>query len=702
MAWVKTAGTPGTPGYKRSVSGEAAMSPSQAESRGYHWEPQKKSLGRRSGEEAPTKKQYEEMISIKKKRGDYPQLSRVGVRGPLKPEELSFFSKLEQFGLKYPRLGPLVTSLATVTGLSASEQQKIAQKELEDIQRLEKQYIESGELRPTHEVIQPSDIGEIKGVYKETGFLKPSPRLDYGFTGTEARYQALTKEYDEYTRAREKHEELRGVSIVGRYERAEEKTGEFIAARTPEWEKLPVISQYQRYKAWQESLIGEQMKEMGGMKTTGQILESEFLKPIYMGIREKPVKTAVTTAAFFALGPVLKGAGYAFKPVAKVGVKAFPRATPWIGKWTPRAVGVGLGTAYAADVGRRVYAAPPKMRMEELSKITGTELLPMGLGTYAGLKAWPKIGGFAATIGKPTIPIKQIGVQRGYPIRKGLTEAQLRESFRKATLEVKPSEYRGSGREVMPYEPYPKRAVLPGEVPEGVYAWRGAAYLESAKMRLAVRGTSGIKGEYYAPVYEAYFSKIPKGGSGYVPFGWDMPRISIPSAVRTHAIGLGSVPKAVRARGTAAISEWLYTQRGTGKFFMPKTKPEYEAILPLETELRLTRAEYRTRIGLQRIPIYEYEVVPSTAAGKGITTEGALAAKYDAYYYRPKPLVTPYHLSAAYVARYGRYAPGKYKYPSYKEPPYKQPPYKEPPYKEPPYKEPPYKEPPYKEPPYKE
>ena len=370
---------------------------------------------------------------------------------------------------------PSFSRFKEFAGISTREQQKITQKELADVKRIESQYIKSGELRPTHEVIRPSDIGAIAGVYKEVGPQRPTPRLDYTYAGTkeyqrqiskveslerqlkphivggvytspaiteferkwsgkikgvqfvgsdveykkyqrelattqrtqerelapyttatkrlegmepayESRYAALTKEYDEYTRAREKQEELRGASIAGRAERAEEKTGKFIAARTPEWGKLPGIPQYERYKAWQESLIGKQMKEMGGMKTTGQIVESEFLKPIYMGIRGKPVKTAVTTAAFFALPPVLKGAKYAFKPVAKVGVKAFPRAAPWIGKWTPRAVGVGLGTAYAADVGRRVYAAPKKMRMEEFSKITGTELLPMGVGTYAAMK----------------------------------------------------------------------------------------------------------------------------------------------------------------------------------------------------------------------------------------------------------------------------------------------------------------------------
>ena len=400
MAWVKTAGTPGTPGYKRSVSGEAAMSPSQAEARGFHWVSQKESLGRASGKEAPTETQYREMISLKRKRGDYPQLSRVGVRGPLTPDELSFFSKLEQFRLKYPRLGPLLTSAATLSGLSAIEQQKIMQEEIEDVKRIESEYIKSGELVPTHKVISPSDIGEIAGVYKEEEPPKPTPRLDYTYVGT--RYETLTKEYDEYTRAREKQEELYGASVWGKYARLEERGGEAIAKIVSSPTDIKMGTFWEREEAYKKA-FGEagygltpeqQARETAFRKSTipqrvfgAEQTYADYARGILGGIREKPIKTIVTGVVFAALPPVLKGAKYAFKPVAKVGVKAFPLAAPWVGKWTPRAVAAGLAAAYGGSVGYQVYKTPPEQRAYEFGKITGTEILPMGIGTAVGLKA---------------------------------------------------------------------------------------------------------------------------------------------------------------------------------------------------------------------------------------------------------------------------------------------------------------------------
>ncbi|MBK5191497.1 MAG: hypothetical protein JJE19_08395, partial [Methanosarcinales archaeon] len=224
-------------------------------------------------------------------------------------------------------------------------------------------------------------------------YTTATKRLEGMEPAYESRYAALTKEYDEYTRAREKQEELRAVSIVGRYERAEERGGKAIAARIPTVSKMLAPARTPEIEAESKRVYAE-YRRMFGMpaepfkweRKVG-VAEAEYKRGIVEGIREKPIKTIVTGAAFTALPPVLKGAKYAFKPVAKVGVKAFPRAAPLIGKWTPRAVGVGLGAAYGISAGYSVYKAPPGMRAAEAGRITGTELLPMGLGTAVGVKA---------------------------------------------------------------------------------------------------------------------------------------------------------------------------------------------------------------------------------------------------------------------------------------------------------------------------
>ncbi|MBK5191315.1 MAG: hypothetical protein JJE19_07465 [Methanosarcinales archaeon] len=503
MAWVKTAGTAGTAGYKRSVAGEAAMSPSQAESRGYHWEPQKKSFrvsGR--GKEEPTEREYAEILERKVRRGHYKDLTLRG-RISIEAKQARLQFKTERIETKYGKYivggvfgGSIITPVLTewadhlkdgvFTGTkseyglfqtdiqraeSAVEYQygrytsearglgteyAAMKKDIDDY-NLKIQNINEG-IRSKNETARleyemagkrwtdaqnismaaamglrggptpkPLDInvfapyGGIKPLtwtgYSEAtqkfearwkpvikpGVWGPAPYDVYPeFVGSEQQFQ---KYKDEYSKLIEQRKDI-FWGIPSKYERFEERGGEAIAARTPTWEEAtkpfkPFVD-ISRQVVGYERRFGIPSMTMGAVYQREKIV-SPYVKAIYEGIREKPVKTAVITAAYFALGKVLPAGKYAFKPVAKVGVKAFPRAAPWIGKWTPRAVAVGLGTAYGADIGRRVYAAPPQMRIEEFGKITGTELLPMGLGTAAGLKA---ISFKIRPVPKPRMPTK--------------------------------------------------------------------------------------------------------------------------------------------------------------------------------------------------------------------------------------------------------------------------------------------------------
>ena len=211
------------------------------------------------------------------------------------------------------------------------------------------------------------------------------------------RYKALTKEYGEYDVAQKEYKRLHGLGLVGKYEIKEKELGKRFSplvsfvretrayAETPEVKKVSEKG-YGEYR----KLFGLPPKPFEWERKVGEI-ESEHKMGIVEGVGEKPLKTAITTAAFFGLPSVLKGVRIAAKPAVVAGTKVFPRAMPWAAKWTPRAVGVGLGGMYGYSIEERIRAAPPEKRVREFGKITGTELLPMSVGTYAGMKAIPSI-----------------------------------------------------------------------------------------------------------------------------------------------------------------------------------------------------------------------------------------------------------------------------------------------------------------------
>ena len=123
------------------------------------------------------------------------------------------------------------------------------------------------------------------------------------------------------------------------------------------------------------------------------ILESEYKRGIVEGVSEKPLKTAVTTAAFFVLPPALKAGGWALKAarVTPTIAKIPTVGKPLVKGFMP-AIGVALGGAYAVGTGIHLRETPPELRVREFGKITGTELAPMAIGSYAALKSPLKMG----------------------------------------------------------------------------------------------------------------------------------------------------------------------------------------------------------------------------------------------------------------------------------------------------------------------
>lgn len=638
-------------------------------------------------------------------------------------------------------------------GISARKQRKVTEKELSDVQRIEKKYIAKGWIKTVHpSERRPEDIGKITGISTQKGFIRPSPQLPMVFVGSPeyqtqvtkvkaletkhvkggfyvgdygayqrevselgrlettrtGRYEALTKEYTEYEKAQKEYERLHGLSVMGKYERKEAELGEHFKPFTSFIKESVAYAETPEIKAETERTHGAYRRLFGlpsepfKWERKAARIESEYKMGIVEGVAEKPLKTVVTTAAFVALPPALKAGGWALKATR---IAPTISKIPYIGKpiikYTIPAVGAGLGGAYAVGTGYRIHETPPELRVREFGKITGTELAPMALGTYAGYKYLPRIGGRIVGAGTEKMSLPEIGVGKGYPVRESLTEAQVRASFKRSTLAARPTELHGAGRTVVPMETIPRHAVLPGEVEGGVYGWHASPFLKRAKVREVTPGSSELPMEYYDPILTGYFLKVPKGVEGYRLFGLDMPRMSIPSAVRTHALGIEPIPKHLKGK---ARWKWMETEATKGKFYMPLTKMEYEAGLPVGTKLRRGKLKYHTVVEGQRVPIYQYEVVGAEVVGKDITTVGELAAKYGEYY-MPKALFTPTGFGTEYLGKhFMKYAAkdftSEYGYPETEKLVYKQKGEKYKPYEYHKYKKPYYSKDVYKEPYY--
>jgi hypothetical protein len=351
-------------------------------------------------------------------------------------------------------------------------------------------------------------------------------------------------------------------------------------------------------------------------RTPSEFITSEYemARGYTEGIKTKPVQTAATAAAFFALPAVLKGTGMGLKGVgvAPKSVGGFlPEATAKV----PQLVGMGLAAAYAASAGVRVYSLPPEQRYYKMGEIGSTEITPMAVGWGAGQAFWPRATTFLKTVGKEYIPLPEIGVEYGYPTRGGLTERQITASFRESTLAVEPTAWRGRGN-IGP-EIYPEAAVLPGEVPEGVYGWHAIPKTYPKDFTVPA-GSSELPGMYHSPVLEAYFTKAGQGVTDVGKIGLDLSGYPVPSAVRSHVLGIDAIPGSVRRGGYPEMSEWITGEGRLGRFWEPLMKVEYEAVLPEGTKMSRLPLKYYTKAKGVRVPIYQFEV--SDISGADIKT----------------------------------------------------------------------------------
>ena len=306
------------------------------------------------------------------------------------------------------------------------------------------------------------------------------------FIGTEAQYRTYLGEHEEVVRrgaglerqyktfeqlgvSAEREEKGRFWSLEAPYKRKEKKAGEWVAERTPSITKLKIS--LQPYGEPIRKITGIEVRE-GYPVTKGGREMHKYVAGQYEGLREEPLKMAVTTAVFAALPPVLKGAKYVgkvtkFAPAAKwvqpasltlkkgipkvkrleavkVGVEKgiLPASTRFI----PKVAGYGMGATYAGAMGYEMYVTSPSERAYKLGRMTTTEIAPMMAGTYIGVKA-PAVLGATARSARIALLRKKIKIGELTPeqiasakqqilyIEKGVKPSEFLESVYEAQYE---------------------------------------------------------------------------------------------------------------------------------------------------------------------------------------------------------------------------------------------------------------------------
>ncbi len=330
-------------------------------------------------------------------------------------------------------------------------------------------------------------------------------------------------------------------------------------------------------------------------------------------LREKPLKTAITTGAFFVLPVGLAGVGKLLQVTraAKLAT-AFPKVTTLL----RTGVTVGLPTAFTASLIGRVATQPtPTLKAEKAGRLFGGEIIPIVVGGGAAIKVFPRVSTFFRTRGKqdieqilklkfpkptetfPMAPTKaqpKLFKEEGIPILPGERGFIVQQA---TTLKFKPRTEISGGKRLGEFE---AGFVTPGRT------------VSSAFLRL---GT--FKGES-SQLAQELFPALPR-----------------PTEIRFGTKGFIDISKLTRAK----IQERLDLPETRGFVVFAGRKTEIESLLSPKTPIQLVRKQFffvepRARV---RVPVEEFEVVglegvlglkklPKKKKGK-ITTVGEELAK---------------------------------------------------------------------------
>lgn len=372
-------------------------------------------------------------------------------------------------------------------------------------------------------------------------------------------------------------------------------------------------------------------------------VDSNPLRRAYNEFRESPTEYAATTVISAATGGAL-GAGMKVLPkvaskipgVERLGVLARPvadkqiqrvetavsaRVSPAAGETvgnvarsltTPAMLPLNVaGGAYALDVGQRVTA--PTERGENptiedigsrLATIVTTEILPGGIGGFAGYTGATRLGDYLATRGKTYVPFSDIAVP-GIPLSRtaqDITEESIKQSFRENTFRPKPASFAQTDE----YPTIPLSAKLPNTPENTITTWHGTDRRDvfSGNEVIVSSGSSELPGMYVAPVGLSYFSRVsPPPKLSLVSSR--IPKAGDPALVYTTVRDIDVIPTDIRM-DPKLRSDFIQNNVVPNTIYAPLIKREYEAVIPPNTRLVRLDSKYYTVKDNRKIPIYEF------------------------------------------------------------------------------------------------
>jgi len=341
------------------------------------------------------------------------------------------------------------------------------------------------------------------------------------------------------------------------------------------------------------------------------------------GIRDKPIKTTLTTASFFVLPGALGAVGKVASPAVK-SISALKGGATAL-KVGGSAVKVGLPTLYGASVGKRIIQTPggAKEKGQTTGEIISTEVAPMLIGGFAGAKATQKLSGWWRTRGRTEIPTEKLVIK---DVRTG----------KKTFVDSSSYGYKGKlGSQKQKFDV--KIFKDKGEM----YHSTGEQFWGTKPIKIG-KGSAEFEGLYGAPSPSTYFLRTGAGKTslygGKLLEPYKNPGVAKITPKRfdtAKVLSTGRTGKAGSLKFAGKLKE--------GVAYVSGVKPEIEAIIPYSTNTQLIKIGGKTYFKLdgQRIPIDTF--ITSGSSGRaGINPIGStLKTIFSSYSVGQTPITTP-------------------------------------------------------------
>jgi len=313
------------------------------------------------------------------------------------------------------------------------------------------------------------------------------------------------------------------------------------------------------------------------------------------GLKDKPLKTAVTTGVFFALPKVLGTIG-------KLGITKLATKLPKTSKVLGTGLKYGLPAVYTTSIITRVGLTPgdAKAKGYIFGEIASTELTPMAVGGYAGAKFWKNWDGFLSTLKRKEIKAEDIIIK---DVRTG----------KKTFVESGSYGYKGKlGEQKQKFDVQ-------------LFTKEGKAYHVTQKKFWKdyleiIPGKKEFKGLYVAPSPSTYFIKgglKGYGGSLFTPY--TSPGIAeiYPKGFKISKVT--RVPGVKKMPGTHAFIDDIEG----GVVYVTGVKAEAEGVFPFGADTKIGKIGTNAFLKWkgQRIPIDTFVASSSDDIVKAIATK---------------------------------------------------------------------------------